>query len=244
MLRCHRLQKQCTPSISMRKRGIRRPTGSRTARLEEKLNDLVLLLKTQQEAGDDLGREISDESEQVGIQANAYPSTLATPGLTNDKGNTDFSARATSPSVLFPLTEEPSPLEAEECLKRFREEGVVSLTVRVVSLRDLDDFIMCSLRSPEQMLIRSAAVPPIAGRSPGHDGPTASRDKTFPVAEYHEHNVAVAKKTHDPRRPCKTHPHPTSRCRPGEEHGPTVGTASLSGLVSPALLPCHSWPPV
>lgn len=45
--RCHRLKKHCEPSVTVRKRNGRRQVGSRTAQLEEKLEDLVSLLRTQ-----------------------------------------------------------------------------------------------------------------------------------------------------------------------------------------------------
>ncbi|KAI0835759.1 hypothetical protein F5Y06DRAFT_275299 [Hypoxylon sp. FL0890] len=45
--RCHRLGKQCVPSVSVRKRAVRRPAAERTAHLEEKLEDLVSILRAQ-----------------------------------------------------------------------------------------------------------------------------------------------------------------------------------------------------
>ncbi|KAI5462859.1 hypothetical protein BGZ63DRAFT_379866 [Mariannaea sp. PMI_226] len=45
--RCHRLRRECQPSAVVRKRLSRRPAANKTARLEEKLDSLVTLLKTQ-----------------------------------------------------------------------------------------------------------------------------------------------------------------------------------------------------
>ncbi|KAB5566099.1 hypothetical protein GE09DRAFT_1218375 [Coniochaeta sp. 2T2.1] len=45
--RCYRLKKNCEPSQTVRKRNGRRQVGSRTAQLEEKLEDLVSLLRNQ-----------------------------------------------------------------------------------------------------------------------------------------------------------------------------------------------------
>lgn len=45
--RCQRLGKQCIPSVSVRKRAVRRPAAERTAHLEEKLDDLVSILRAQ-----------------------------------------------------------------------------------------------------------------------------------------------------------------------------------------------------
>ncbi|KAL8383469.1 hypothetical protein RB595_010595 [Gaeumannomyces hyphopodioides] len=53
--RCHRLAKQCVPSETVRKRTPRRHIVSRTAQLEEKLDDLVSLLKTQRQAKEGAG---------------------------------------------------------------------------------------------------------------------------------------------------------------------------------------------
>lgn len=45
--RCFRLQKDCQPSIPNRKRTQKKVPGSRTAHLEEKLDDLVSLIRSQ-----------------------------------------------------------------------------------------------------------------------------------------------------------------------------------------------------
>lgn len=45
--RCQRLGKECIPSVSVRKRAARRPASERTAHLEEKLDDLVSILRAQ-----------------------------------------------------------------------------------------------------------------------------------------------------------------------------------------------------
>ncbi|OTA98461.1 hypothetical protein M426DRAFT_325964 [Hypoxylon sp. CI-4A] len=45
--RCQRLGKECVPSVSVRKRAARRPASERTAHLEEKLDDLVSILRAQ-----------------------------------------------------------------------------------------------------------------------------------------------------------------------------------------------------
>jgi len=45
--RCHRLNKECSPSVSARRRSNKRQASSRTAQLEEKLEDLVTMLRNQ-----------------------------------------------------------------------------------------------------------------------------------------------------------------------------------------------------
>jgi hypothetical protein len=49
--RCYRLKKECTPSVSIRKKNGRRVLNTRTAQLEEKLDDLVTLLRNQASSG-------------------------------------------------------------------------------------------------------------------------------------------------------------------------------------------------
>lgn len=46
--RCHRLGKECQPTVTARKRTVKRSTVSRTAQLEEKLDDLVSILRASQ----------------------------------------------------------------------------------------------------------------------------------------------------------------------------------------------------
>lgn len=46
--RCARLQKDCQPMVSSRKRTVKKSTSSRTAQLEEKLDDLVSILRAGQ----------------------------------------------------------------------------------------------------------------------------------------------------------------------------------------------------
>ncbi|KAK4234733.1 hypothetical protein C8A03DRAFT_18416 [Achaetomium macrosporum] len=50
--RCHRLRKECVPSVSVRKRNGRRAHVSRAAQLEAKLEDLVTLLRHQAATAD------------------------------------------------------------------------------------------------------------------------------------------------------------------------------------------------
>lgn len=50
MCRCHRLNKECNPATSVRKQTTKRTTALKRAQLEDKLDDLVSLLRTQQAA--------------------------------------------------------------------------------------------------------------------------------------------------------------------------------------------------
>ena len=47
--RCHRLGKECHQMISQRKRAVKKASSSRTAQLEEKLDDLVSILRASQQ---------------------------------------------------------------------------------------------------------------------------------------------------------------------------------------------------
>ncbi|EJT79951.1 hypothetical protein GGTG_05033 [Gaeumannomyces tritici R3-111a-1] len=67
--RCHRLAKQCVPSETVRKRTPRRHIVSRTAQLEEKLDDLVSLLKTQRQAKEGAGSASTREAPSALPQA-------------------------------------------------------------------------------------------------------------------------------------------------------------------------------
>lgn len=114
--RCHRLKKTCVSSSVEKRRGPKRhAAASRSARLEEKLDGLVSLLKSQRvltdsDAGDAGDNSGNDESEP---EEDTSPQSIAT------SSNTTFS------SVYI---DEPSLMDAEASLKAFREGMMVSLT--------------------------------------------------------------------------------------------------------------------
>ena len=72
--RCHRLSKDCQPSGVVRKRLARRP-ANKTARLEEKLDDLVTLLKTQAttSTSDTTAGSTGSQNEQVVVNSETRP---------------------------------------------------------------------------------------------------------------------------------------------------------------------------
>jgi hypothetical protein len=92
--RCYRLKRECRAPKSIRHRGRKKPTITKTARLEEKLDGLVSLIKA--------GTPASAIAESPRI-----PPSLDNP---TRYGTVDH----TSSSY------EPSPIEAEECLTHFR----------------------------------------------------------------------------------------------------------------------------
>ncbi|KAI2466262.1 hypothetical protein F4781DRAFT_406531 [Annulohypoxylon bovei var. microspora] len=126
--RCHRLKKQCIGSIPVGRRVAKRRGVSRTARLEEKLDELVSRLKARQGAGSkEAEKELISPGEQGERESNTENLSLAalTPVTATDSlgGTTLLGAgKSPDPSVSYP--DEPSPPEAEGLLKRFREETI------------------------------------------------------------------------------------------------------------------------
>ncbi|KAL2261813.1 hypothetical protein VTK26DRAFT_3256 [Humicola hyalothermophila] len=77
--RCHRLKKECVPSVSVRKRNGKRAHMSRAAQLEAKLEDLVTLLRHQTAPADNKGTSPSDA---------ALNGSVSTPPLSCGHSNT------------------------------------------------------------------------------------------------------------------------------------------------------------
>ncbi|KAL9115271.1 MAG: hypothetical protein Q9227_001065 [Pyrenula ochraceoflavens] len=108
--RCHRLAKICVPAAPPKQRGPKRGAASRSARLEEKLDDLFALLGARQPDPNHNGGHIS-ENDGMELEDGAdSPSTnlLSTPSTGEDDPG------------------DPSIVEAEDSLQRFREEMIVS----------------------------------------------------------------------------------------------------------------------
>ncbi|KAI0097428.1 hypothetical protein F4776DRAFT_676824 [Hypoxylon sp. NC0597] len=123
--RCHRLKKECTVSVSIgRRRGEKRGV-SKTARLEDKLDELVSCLKAQKEAEKKGAAETLASIEGLGSEAEAPSITTLSPTTAANslRGTTLFGTSKT-PDSNSSFPDEPSPLEAEELLKKFREETI------------------------------------------------------------------------------------------------------------------------
>ena len=141
MFRCFRSNKHCRPAETVRRRNRRKATVSQTARLEEKLDDLVSLIRTGAQPGAVMlpqVRAAEDDSTpyrtlqssvnsptyspsergMVSNSSNAHMQSLPllTPAISNSTVSSDYLPRSG-----FPDTEEPSPAEAEECLLHFRK---------------------------------------------------------------------------------------------------------------------------
>ncbi|KAI1379514.1 hypothetical protein F4677DRAFT_334964 [Hypoxylon crocopeplum] len=126
--RCYRLKKDCTPSTSVGRRAAKRRGISRTARLEEKLDELVSCLKAQRGAGKkDPDDDFEDLGEQGELESDTDTQSIAalTPATaTNSLGGTTLLSAAKTPDSSISYSDEPSPPEAEELLKKFREETI------------------------------------------------------------------------------------------------------------------------
>ncbi|RFU26476.1 hypothetical protein B7463_g9867, partial [Scytalidium lignicola] len=97
------------PSASAKQRGPKRGTTSRTARLEEKLDDVVALLR---------GRQ---------VPATPNQSDNANTGFELDDGaDSPPTSLVSTPSMDQDYPEGPSPVEADESFTRFREEMIAS----------------------------------------------------------------------------------------------------------------------
>lgn len=99
------------PSAPAKQRGPKRDAGSRSARLEEKLDQLVTLLRAQQSGRDDDGGNDSGDE-----------------GFEMDDGMESLTASLLStPSTGQDISDDPSVAEGENCLQRFREQLTVSI---------------------------------------------------------------------------------------------------------------------
>lgn len=137
VVRCHRLNKECRPSVTVRRRNPIKPVVSKTARLEEKLDGLVSLLKAGAQSStigvnthatpaiydsthhssvrtnNKTTPHSQTEGGSVTSVSNDYPPDLPvlTPGTTGSEGS--------SPASVYYDAVEPSPVEAEEYLTSF-----------------------------------------------------------------------------------------------------------------------------
>ncbi|KIM97022.1 hypothetical protein OIDMADRAFT_169794 [Oidiodendron maius Zn] len=120
--RCFRSNKHCRPAETVRRRNRRKATVSKTARLEEKLDDLVSLIRAGAQPGAVMLPQVTaiedDSTPYRTLHSNAYMKSLPLlkPAISNSTVSSDYLPRSG-----FPDTEEPSQAEAEECLLHFRK---------------------------------------------------------------------------------------------------------------------------
>ncbi|XDG09293.1 hypothetical protein ABKA04_008908 [Annulohypoxylon sp. FPYF3050] len=126
-LLCHRLKKQCIASVSARRHTAKRRGATRTNRLEEKLDELVSRLKAHQDAR---SKETEGELNKPQDQGRSEPETgslpaALTPATAESIGGTTLTGvEKGSPDAGSIYLNEPPPAEAEELLKKFREDTI------------------------------------------------------------------------------------------------------------------------
>jgi hypothetical protein len=148
--RCRRLGKSCQPIHTSRRRTAKKAAVSRTAQLEEKLDDLVSILKSSQGPQHTQTQSHSQQSTPPNIQqpqqqyqqlqkstptygsaAKYFPPYTERQQSSHTSSALDSLAHAatserqgasadSSAAVTTPSGSEPSPQEAEECLSKFR----------------------------------------------------------------------------------------------------------------------------
>ncbi|KAK3903975.1 transcriptional regulator WAR1 [Staphylotrichum tortipilum] len=96
--RCHRLSKQCVPSVSVRKRNAKRAHVSRAAQLEAKLEDLVTLLRHQTVPGVD---------KPISPGATACNASASTPASTVHSATSQSAASSPPPGTTPVLISHP-----------------------------------------------------------------------------------------------------------------------------------------
>lgn len=159
MDRCHRMKKACQPSPPVRRqRTLKRALpheiynlGGTTLNLEEKLDDLVTLLKSTTQAVTGITTSTFANSSQVGLVPAIHGSAprsidnsqvgqgeYTDCGASTDRRRSNYTPSTPSPShpaslsslplhpVLHPALE-PSPEDAELCLNRFRNDFIKHL---------------------------------------------------------------------------------------------------------------------
>ncbi|KAG8159035.1 hypothetical protein KVR01_011478 [Diaporthe batatas] len=143
--RCIRLKKECVPSTLVRRH---KPRGkaanaSRTLRLEEKLDDLVSLLRAErgrpslssnrhrpgveedeEHDDDEQQHDEEDSGDEAEDHQETFSSAIPTPPTTNGTSSTTCVTAAPSPEWVLPNENEPSSAAAQEALNKFRNETV------------------------------------------------------------------------------------------------------------------------
>ncbi|KAM0811493.1 hypothetical protein AB5N19_11849 [Seiridium cardinale] len=123
--RCHRRGIECRLSDGIRKRSARKPDiNRRTSQLEERLNDLVEILRSQQQSGSKISSKTQDQESLPGVQTqaqpanNAHASTCAYP--TPSTAITSSASQFGVESTITEIADGLSPFEAESILQLFR----------------------------------------------------------------------------------------------------------------------------
>ncbi|KAI1080844.1 hypothetical protein F5B20DRAFT_539175 [Whalleya microplaca] len=122
--RCSRLHKECRPSVSVRKRTARRSTAGRTAQLEEKLDDLVSILRAQTAGNPAASSAYSQVSVNTALDMSEYMrNNLISPDETSKTHEIPTATSYPTPSSVASHNDVGlEPAQAEETLQLFREQ--------------------------------------------------------------------------------------------------------------------------
>lgn len=137
--RCHRLRKECHQMTTQRKRTAKRASSSRTAQLEEKLDDLVSILRATQHPGQQSALPLPDPPHLPAVSStSSYPTrlhSLATAAVTTPpflpagvfglvtsgaQDSQSLAGQHRHGSCDISRQPEPTPTEAEGYLIKFR----------------------------------------------------------------------------------------------------------------------------
>jgi hypothetical protein len=163
MGRCRRLKKDCRPAETVRRRHQRKPAVSRTARLEEKLDGLVSLIKAGAQSN---GVTTSPSATAAIDDFMSYSATHIIPVLTPASDDSTGSSSYLLPTNAYDTRGEPSPVEAEEYLINFQTYKskyfpfvYISSTTSAQQLRQERPFIwlfiiaVCSKSTSQQQVL-------------------------------------------------------------------------------------------
>ncbi|KAH8199422.1 hypothetical protein TruAng_006417 [Truncatella angustata] len=156
--RCHRRGMECRLSEGVRKRTARKPDiGSRTSQLEDRLNDLVEILRSQQSGSKGSPTPQSSNSiPTVQVQAQAPSDALASAGAypSPSTGILSSASQVASESGTAGIEDDLSPFEAESILQRFRNDYLtmfpfvwITADTTALELKQLRPFLWLNIRT-------------------------------------------------------------------------------------------------
>ena len=177
--RCHRLNKECRPSVTIRRRNLKKPSVSETAQLKEKVDTILSLLQTGPQASalaHHSSSQTNDEStlpipssEGASVASSAddhHPGLpVFTPETTGSEGTS-----GNSPASFLSDSIGPSSVEAEQYLTTFYTHKAkyfpfvyISSTVTAQQLRQERPFLwlcimMIASRSTSQQQILGSHI--------------------------------------------------------------------------------------
>ncbi|KAF2259732.1 hypothetical protein CC78DRAFT_548056 [Lojkania enalia] len=151
--RCHRLGKECTPSAGIRKCGVRKPSiANRRSRLEDKLDDLVSLLRKEHTAKpQSTNISMPEQFNTANSQTNAAGCWINTPVSTGTKSTTTPQASPASNGNEH-LDDGETLFQAEDMFSNFRTCHLgsfpfVRLPISVTKLKSEKPFLWSSIRA-------------------------------------------------------------------------------------------------